>query len=352
MQRTVESRDSERLASEFLPELVTLIAELAKAGLVLKEDSYEKLGKLSVRSLEVTAYFVAYFIRENILSESFVMALIDKLSIKLLPAESCEMTIDKSARYFKLDMNGVTIAFQLHESFMHHYWSGHPNGHDQQVPQYLLKFSHESSVAYKEAKYCRFFREYSRWVKNSEYFFTSWVEGKSLSTLQRTIEDYSDHVRLIWLCSLLEKLTQLHQIWRAHLDLSSGNIIINTEKNEAAIIDFESAVKVRNLEQLHEDLVDLSTRILPVLFPNIDYYRDEQAELYQWMPAYFVARQMYVRALGHDKLKPIFTSKQALAFCQHMLHEFDSLNVDMIKANAEEMLAADAKTEACYLLLK
>lgn len=332
--------------------LIKLIAELSEAGLVLTEAANTQLAKLSIHSLDVTAYFVKYFISQNILSAEFVIALIDKLSIKLLPAESCEMLLDKNTRYFNLGIRGVMISFQLRQSVFHHYWSGHADGHYQKTPLYLLKDSRDQKVAYKEAKYSRFFRGYACVVKDSEYFFASWADGKSLYSLENIIEDYSDHVRLIWLCSMLEKLTQLHQMWRVHLDLSSGNVIINTETNEAMFIDFEDAKKVRSLEKLHEDIIDFCTRILPVLFPHIDYYKDEEAELYINIPVYFGARQLYLRAINSDIVKPIFTAKQALEFCQWMLQEFDNLNTANIKQQADIMLATDAKIEASYLLLR
>lgn len=343
--RTVESNQNS-------DSFVKLAEKISALNILLNTESQKKFEQLSIKSLDVTSLFIDYFNEQQILSDAFVIALIDKLSIHLTPAETFAHESFKATDSFELQIQGTSVQFKVQKTDFDKYWLGRTADNKNEEPEYILKESIDRARAMKEAKYSRFFHRHACRINDSRFLFSTYTQGTCLSILIKTIYYYKDKEKLSWVKSIFEQLNLLHNEWRVHKDIYAGNIIIDTKTHEARLIDFDRAAKARTPTAFDEDITDVCIHLLPKLFFQIEL--QATTEFYAARPIHAGMRELYLRSNNNNdehKQPILFTSKQAMQFCRWMLHEIDTINPESIKQKAEEMLATDANIQMKSLLL-
>lgn len=108
--------------------------------------------------------------------------------------------------------------------------------------------------------------------ENGKYMVTDWIDGVTLEDYIKNCERISEDICIsiiIQLCNIVQELHQSNGGY-LHLDIKPSNIIIN-DKNEAFLIDFESAKSISTEKHIH---TEKTVRIVSERFSAPELYFD------------------------------------------------------------------------------
>lgn len=161
--------------------------------------------------------------------------------------------------------------------------------------------------------------------KGKPSLVTDWQSGVSLKELidKNQLAHYSFEQRLTWLITLLQDLDKMHEKLFVHNDISTRNIIVDTEQNTMKLIDFGISHREKIKDGKYDiaisnDLCGLAQLIIRCLF---QHELSDPSNIYQ----------QAIEKLN-NALVPLFdramqcTSQQALSYCQLLLASSKGLN--------------------------
>lgn len=197
---------------------------------------------------------------------------------------------------------------------------------------YAVKWVRSAKLARHEAK---FYNAVSS--SQQAFWFTSkingqrtaviypWQTGSDLNkTSNREIMNLSLLNRLSMLIMILKQLNRMHQDLYVHNDLRLANVVIDTVRISAAIIDFGKSARMNSRVGFNDDMIGVY-KIIQKLFPDLPGDKHPIK----------IAMKTLMNAL---KSSPICTSEQSLHFCEAIFTQHHQLSDKKINKLAEDTI--------------